>query len=259
MVLYLGHTQVSIITTAGKVQCRHVCPAPVLLTGGGGLVPLSSAICCRPCLPSELPSYWQSKSLGASPDGQLHSSRVSNAGSNGSTKAVTKVNPEEKLLLSTQQKPVTGTQAREQKPAAADTASGIRPLGNSSDAPKPATTASAGAAAAGDQGLTVSAADRAGASDGITPVAVVSVGCHPSSGRGYQALQCEAGGASFITGVRILLPCMYVRISGSEPLHLVTGLMDQMMGSHCALRAQLLTITPQKADHMPTPLPSQQE
>lgn len=32
------------------------------------------------------------------------------------------------------------------------------------------------------------------------PLAVVSIGCHPSSGRAYRALTCESNGASFITG-----------------------------------------------------------
>ncbi|KAG2499753.1 hypothetical protein HYH03_002685 [Edaphochlamys debaryana] len=66
--------------------------------GGGGLVPLSRAICCRPCLPGELPR-------------PIH-------------------------------------------------------LGNST----------------------------------AKPVAVVSIGCHPSSGRQYRALSCEPSGSSFMTG-----------------------------------------------------------
>ncbi|PNH05569.1 E3 ubiquitin-protein ligase, partial [Tetrabaena socialis] len=66
--------------------------------GGGGLVPLSRAICCRACLPGELPR-------------PLH-------------------------------------------------------LGNST----------------------------------AKPVAVVSIGCHPSSGRQFRALQCEQAGSSFVTG-----------------------------------------------------------
>ncbi|KAG2436269.1 hypothetical protein HXX76_006580 [Chlamydomonas incerta] len=32
------------------------------------------------------------------------------------------------------------------------------------------------------------------------PVAVVSIGCHPSSGRQYRALSCEPSGGSFVTG-----------------------------------------------------------
>ncbi|KAG2449218.1 hypothetical protein HYH02_005965 [Chlamydomonas schloesseri] len=70
--------------------------------GGGGLVPLSRAICCRPCLPGELPR----------PPSDMHS------------------------------------------------------LGNGT----------------------------------AKPVAVVSIGCHPSSGRQYRALSCEPSGGSFVTG-----------------------------------------------------------
>lgn len=32
------------------------------------------------------------------------------------------------------------------------------------------------------------------------PVAIISVGCHPTSGRSYKALSCEPGGSSFVTG-----------------------------------------------------------
>ncbi|PNW87122.1 hypothetical protein CHLRE_02g110000v5 [Chlamydomonas reinhardtii] len=70
--------------------------------GGGGLVPLSRAICCRPCLPGELPR----------PPSEMHR------------------------------------------------------LGNGT----------------------------------ARPVAVVSIGCHPSSGRQYRALSCEQSGGSFVTG-----------------------------------------------------------
>jgi hypothetical protein len=35
----------------------------------------------------------------------------------------------------------------------------------------------------------------------VQPVAVVSFGCHVSSGKSFNALMCEAAGGSFVTGV----------------------------------------------------------
>jgi syndecan 1 len=48
---------------------------------GGGYVPLSHAICCRPCLPKELPP----DPSGRIPEGQAHPLAVISLGCHGST------------------------------------------------------------------------------------------------------------------------------------------------------------------------------
>jgi hypothetical protein len=208
--------------------------------GGGGLVPLSSAICCRPCLPHDLP-YSSPLDISAGGSGApALGHAVGHAGRNRSMLPVTSASALGQA--STHHHPTRDTQVRAPNSASVDvslsgsansasthasspsaepsTAAGRQSIilgagsivGAGTSRPEVAagpakTKAPASAAAtAGSQGSKLHAGSTTSDSDGISPVAVVSVGCHPSSGRAYRALQCEAGGASFVTGKRMVLP-----------------------------------------------------
>jgi hypothetical protein len=51
------------------------------------------------------------------------------------------------------------------------------------------------------------------------PVAVVAIGCHPSTGKQFRALNCEAAGSSFVTGKRRRSPRRRQQV-GAGPLSL---------------------------------------
>ena len=121
-------------------------PRPIQISGGG-LVPLSHAICCRPCLPTEIPPQ------SDPPDG-MRTSRSA------------------RTALSS---------------AAQRTAAGRASLPLSPDDPR--WMLSRGSESRGNNG-----------SIPASPVAVISIGCHPSSGRVFRALQCEEDGNSFVAG-----------------------------------------------------------
>lgn len=50
------------------------------------------------------------------------------------------------------------------------------------------------------------------------PIAVVWIGCHPSTGRQLRALQCEQNGNSYVTGARCTVPCATPAVPRSSPL-----------------------------------------
>ena len=136
-------------------------------------MPLSHAICCRPCLPTELP-------LLPPPAAPL--STVQSAGTKIDLRSMSNTNSTSSTLGS------TGT-------TISDTSSGggslshLRQAGGTSD---PTSAAPSAAAAVHNDGSRL-------------PVAVISIGCHPSSGSSFRALQCEEDGASFVTGERGIL------------------------------------------------------
>ena len=133
-------------------------------------MPLSHAICCRPCLPTELP-------LLPPPAAPL--STVQSAGTKIDLRSMSNTNSTSSTLGS------TGT-------TISDTSSGggsLSHLQQAGGADPTSAAPSAAAAAVHNDGSRL-------------PVAVISIGCHPSSGSSFRALQCEEDGASFVTGER---------------------------------------------------------
>ena len=139
----------------------------LLQMAGGGLVPLSHAICCRPCLPSELPnpSPLPPTIAALSPEGSdLHNDLPSTS----------------EASLAPYLGRIRGSAVK-----ASRSASGR------------VERSSSGAALTRQAG---NFTDTGSLSGGLVPVAIISIGCHPSSGRSFRALECEEDGASFVTG-----------------------------------------------------------
>ena len=138
-------------------------------------MPLSHAICCRPCLPTELPLL----PPPAAPFLAAPLSAVQPAGTKIDLRSMSNTNSTSSTLGS------TGTIISDTSSSGSST-SHLRQAGGTSD---PTSAAPSAAAAANNDGSRL-------------PIAVISIGCHPSSGSSFRALQCEEDGASFVTGER---------------------------------------------------------
>ena len=139
-------------------------------------MPLSHAICCRPCLPTELPLL----PPPAAPFLAAPLSAVQPASAKIDLHSMSNTNSTSSSTLGG-----TGT-------TISDTSSGggsLSHLQQAGGADPTSAAPSAAAAAVHNDGSRL-------------PVAVISIGCHPSSGSSFRALQCEEDGASFVTGER---------------------------------------------------------
>ena len=131
---------------------------------GGGLVPLSKAICCRPCLPSELPIP-----SPPPPPPSVAAPQPSTAGGNLLDHPLSKITNPSIEVHSTK-----GSEGRE---------------GASGALQSDVIVKGGGEGGGGGRG-----------GNPLLPLAIISIGCHPSSGRSFKALQCEEDGSSFVTG-----------------------------------------------------------
>ena len=171
--------------------------------GGGGLVPLSRAICCRPCLPVSFdPVDTRSAVLMTYYAFTTSMSWLSSASLTDE-------------VLMQGELPRTKTDTLRNGTARSsfgrELLSASQPAGDSMQLGSEPQDAQGGDTAAGRAALFLAALQQLqlrlshhAGNGSARPVAVVSIGCHPSSGRQFRALNCEAAGNSFVTGAALL-------------------------------------------------------
>ncbi len=159
---------------------------PRVQMGGGGLVPLSHAVCCRPCLPDALPSQLRDAALALPP---RHEPAPAQPSSSKGWRAAAAA------LLAWLRSPGHHAAGKADHRRLQEAQELARPP----QEPAGGQSAAAAAAAAAAAGAPRVGLDPDPPSD-LKPLALVSFGCHPSSGHAYNALACEAQGASFVTG-----------------------------------------------------------
>lgn len=168
---------------------------------GGGLVPLSHAVCCRPCLPYDeavLAAESRQATGAGTAAGLTHAGSKQPAGD--ATVAATAA-----AIVSSP----TMTPQKQQLPTAVSDASdtltspgfkrsrAAEAVAGSPYEPITAVASSAHPPSAAAAAEMTSVASILSASEAV---AVISYGCHPSSGMGALSLQCESEGVSFVTG-----------------------------------------------------------
>lgn len=150
-------------------------------------MPLSPATCCRPCLPSPA----NASSSGPAAQQQVLAHQLGPA--------------RQHLILhmkaqgSSQQGPLPGYSTSRSSVGAVAPAASTDMRASSPTTPGPAAGASTAPRAAAGAAATIPGTITMGMNTADV-LAIVSVGCHPSSGIAAGALRCESSGASFATG-----------------------------------------------------------
>ncbi|GAX77300.1 hypothetical protein CEUSTIGMA_g4746.t1 [Chlamydomonas eustigma] len=162
---------------------------------GGGLVPLSHAICCRPCVPTELPV--PPPPLHASPPSPPANAMPSESSNSQSSQMRAKSEELNDVGKTLHDEP------RNDRNSLVDTAKlSARSISSWLSLPLP--ISSQYSSSKMNQGSLPPGLGpshfNASTSHTLQPLAVISVGCHPASGKAFRALQCELDGSSFVTG-----------------------------------------------------------
>lgn len=195
-----------------------------LQMSGGGLVPLSHAICCRPChlrnstdLPLPAVESGFQQSLGgasALKRAQAPGDRSSNA-----------------LPDATMAAAASFSRFSSRRLRAGGAADGSSSSGGGAAVLAPVDHGPLSPDVVPDHSADVSPQNSkagGGKGDAMHALNIVSIGCHQSSGTGPDSLQCEAAGNSFVTGA------LWLRLLRRWPLPAGTGAAGQCPRRCCS-------------------------